>query len=82
MCRPIYGQQGDWRPFHVANLFEFDVKTVALMLDQLGFPREAFTGVFAIGRMVGWIAHSREQVLEGRLIRPQSRYVGPVPKAA
>jgi len=54
----------------------------ALLLDQLGFPREAFTGIFAIGRMVGWIAHAREQVLEGRLIRPQSRYVGPMPKAA
>jgi citrate synthase len=31
---------------------------------------------------VGWIAHAREQVLEGRLIRPQSRYVGPMPQAA
>jgi citrate synthase len=54
----------------------------ALLLDALGFPREAFTGVFAIGRTVGWIAHAREQVLEGRLIRPQSRYVGPMPRAA
>jgi citrate synthase len=54
----------------------------ALLLDSLGFPRDAFTGVFAIGRTVGWIAHAREQVLEGRLIRPQSRYIGPMPKAA
>ena len=54
----------------------------ALLLDSLGFPREAFTGVFAIGRTVGWIAHAREQVLDGRLIRPQSRYIGPMPKAA
>lgn len=54
----------------------------ALLLDALGFPRQSFTGVFAIGRTVGWIAHAREQVLEGRLIRPQSRYVGPMPKAA
>ncbi|MDE1995270.1 MAG: citrate synthase, partial [Rhizobiaceae bacterium] len=54
----------------------------ALLLEALGFPREAFTGVFAIGRTVGWIAHAREQMLEGRLIRPQSRYVGPLPKAA
>ncbi|TCR82229.1 citrate synthase/methylcitrate synthase [Rhizobium sp. BK376] len=54
----------------------------ALLLDALGFLRESFTGVFAIGRTVGWIAHAREQILEGRLIRPQSRYVGPMPKAA
>jgi citrate synthase len=54
----------------------------ALLLDSLGFPREAFTGVFAIGRTVGWIAHAREQALRGRLIRPKSVYVGPLPKAA
>jgi len=54
----------------------------ALLLDALGFPRNAFTGVFAIGRTIGWIAHAREQTLDGRLIRPQSRYVGPLPKAA
>lgn len=54
----------------------------ALLLDALGFPRKAFTGVFAIGRTVGWIAHAREQSLEGRLIRPRSLYVGPLPEAA
>jgi citrate synthase len=54
----------------------------ALLLDTLGFPRDAFTGVFAIGRTVGWLAHAREQALNGRLIRPRSVYVGPLPKAA
>lgn len=54
----------------------------ALLLDALKFPRDAFTGVFAIGRTVGWIAHAREQALEGRLIRPRSVYVGPMPQAA
>lgn len=54
----------------------------ALVLDALGFPREAFTGVFAIGRTVGWIAHAREQALNGRLIRPRSVYIGPLPQAA
>lgn len=51
----------------------------ALLLEALGFPRDAFTCVFASSRVAGWIAHAREQVLEGRLIRPQSRYVGPRP---
>jgi citrate synthase len=49
----------------------------ALLLEALGFPREAFTGVFAAGRVGGWIAHACEQIETGRLIRPQSRYVGP-----
>ena len=49
----------------------------ALLLEALGFPREAFTCVFAMGRVGGWIAHAREQALDGRLIRPMSVYVGP-----
>lgn len=51
----------------------------ALLLEAAGFPEEAFTCVFAAGRMAGWIAHAREQQATGRLIRPQSRYIGPVP---
>jgi len=53
----------------------------ALLLEALCFPREAFTCVFAAGRCSGWIAHAREQTLTGRLIRPQSRYVGPAATA-
>jgi citrate synthase len=52
----------------------------ALLLEALGFPRTAFTCVFAMGRMGGWMAHAREQVITGRLIRPKSVYVGPVAK--
>lgn len=54
----------------------------AVLLDALGFPADSFTCVFATGRMPGWIAHAREQGLNGRLIRPQSRYVGPAPRQA
>lgn len=52
----------------------------ALLLEALGFGRESFTCVFAAGRASGWIAHAREQVRKGRLIRPQSVYVGPAPE--
>ncbi len=48
----------------------------ALLLEALGFPRDAFTGLFATGRVGGWIAHAHEQITTGRLIRPQSRYIG------
>jgi citrate synthase len=54
----------------------------ALLLEALGFPREAFTCVFAMGRMAGWIAHAKEQAETGRLIRPRSVYVGPAPRVA
>lgn len=52
----------------------------ALLLEALAFPPAAFTCVFATGRVAGWIAHAREQLAGGRLIRPQSRYVGPTPR--
>ena len=54
----------------------------ALLLEALGFGRESFTCVFAAGRVSGWVAHAREQVKRGRLIRPQSVYVGPAPEMA
>ena len=54
----------------------------ALLLEALAFPPSAFTCVFAMGRVAGWLAHAREQLAGGRLIRPQSRYVGPWPKVA
>lgn len=54
----------------------------ALLLEALGFSPDAFTGVFAVGRSAGWLAHAREQRKFGRLIRPQSTYIGPAIKAA
>ena len=54
----------------------------ALLLEALGYPRELFTCVFAMGRTMGWIAHAREQVTSGRLIRPQSVYIGPTASQA
>lgn len=54
----------------------------ALLLEAVGFPADAFTAVFAMGRVAGWIAHAREQALTGRLIRPQSRYIPPASAAA
>jgi citrate synthase len=52
----------------------------ALLLEALAIPRESFTNVFAVGRVAGWTAHILEQNRIDRLIRPQSRYVGPEPR--
>ncbi len=48
----------------------------AVLLDTLHIPRELFTAMFAIGRVVGWAAHVVEQRRTGKLIRPASVYVG------
>lgn len=50
----------------------------ALLLHGVGLEADMFTPLFAAGRMAGWIAHCIEQAGLGRIIRPQSRYVGPV----
>jgi citrate synthase len=49
----------------------------ALLLHGLGLTADLFTATFAVGRVLGWAAHCLEQLREGRLIRPQSEYIGP-----
>jgi citrate synthase len=51
----------------------------AVLLDAVGLPREQFSATFAVSRIAGWSAHVMEQRRTGRLIRPSSRYVGPMP---
>lgn len=61
-----------------------DVNTefyTALLLEALDIPRAGFTPVFAAARTAGWIAHACEQHLDGRLLRPASEYIGPMPQA-
>jgi citrate synthase len=50
----------------------------ALLLHGLGIPKELFTPTFAVARVLGWTAHCLEQLRDGRLIRPESEYTGPV----
>jgi citrate synthase len=48
----------------------------AVLLDAIGIDRRAFSPIFACGRTAGWVAHVAEQRRTGKLIRPQSVYVG------
>ena len=48
----------------------------ALLLHGLGLEVPLFTPTFAVSRVAGWIAHCIEQRRTGRIIRPQSVYVG------
>jgi citrate synthase len=43
---------------------------------QMGIPIDAYTPIFAMSRVAGWIAHVLEQYGDNRLIRPRARYVG------
>jgi citrate synthase len=47
---------------------------------ELGLPRGAALGLFALGRSVGWVAHAVEQRERGQLIRPRAAYVGVRPQ--
>jgi citrate synthase len=48
----------------------------ALLLHGLGLEVPLFTPTFALGRVAGWTAHCFEQRAVGRLIRPESVYIG------
>ncbi|MDN4479989.1 citrate synthase [Demequina muriae] len=51
-----------------------------LLYSAMGFPRQMFTPLFALGRMPGWIAHYREMMTDPRtkIGRPRQIYTGQV----
>jgi citrate synthase len=49
----------------------------ALLLRELGLSPDLFSPTFGIGRTAGWAAHILEHREGGRIIRPQSEYIGP-----
>jgi len=50
-----------------------------VVMASAGLPRSMFTPTFAVSRTIGWCAHIVEQAALGKLIRPSSRYTGPLP---
>jgi len=43
---------------------------------SLGIPRDLFTPIFAVARVIGWLAHWLEQIKNNRIFRPEQIYVG------
>jgi len=64
-----------WREKRIPPNIDF---YTAVLYYQLGIPVPLYTPLFAMSRVVGWIAHYMEQIRNNRLIRPAERYVGPL----
>jgi citrate synthase len=47
-----------------------------IVYQSLGIPRDLFTPIFAIARVVGWLSHWLEQLKNNRIFRPEQIYVG------
>lgn len=48
-----------------------------LIYEMLNVPRDLFIPIFAVARVVGWLAHDMESLLySNKIIRPATKYVG------
>lgn len=54
---------------------------LAIVAAELGLAPGGAFSLFALGRVVGWIAHALEQHQDPRLIRPRARYRGRAPSS-
>ncbi len=65
--------------FKERNLYPNVDFYTGLIYRALGFPKEMFTVLFALGRLPGWIAHWQEmrQDPEQKIMRPRQIYMGP-----
>ena len=50
---------------------------MAALMAALGVPASTASGLFAVARAAGWLAHALEQRAAGYLLRPRARYIGP-----
>ncbi|GLQ17063.1 citrate synthase [Maritalea porphyrae] len=77
----VCGSPSDWISLKT-SVFEKTGKTpsldfgLALVEEHLGLPVGSGLGLFALGRMAGWMAHIFEQRKKGKLIRPRAIYAG------
>jgi len=69
--------------FQDRNLYPNVDFYTGLIYRTLGFPKEMFTVLFALGRLPGWIAHWQEMHRdpEQRIMRPRQIYTGPAETA-
>lgn len=76
----VCGAPGKWRKILARIRSRTDTRPnldfgLALLEEELDLPAGAGLGLFAVGRMAGWIAHVFEQRRTGKLIRPRAAFV-------
>ena len=49
-----------------------------IVYECLGIPKDLFTTIFAVARVVGWTAHIIEYNETNRIFRPRAIYRGPM----
>ncbi len=68
---------------HTVHRMRGEYPTIDFALAILGrvyqLPAGSTLGIFALGRMIGWVGHAIEQYNDGQLIRPRARYTGNPP---
>jgi citrate synthase len=47
-----------------------------IVYDRMGIPADLFTPIFAVARVVGWLAHWKAQIIGNRIFRPTQIYTG------
>jgi citrate synthase len=52
----------------------------ARLYHYFGLPKDLYTPMFVVARVVGWSAHIIEQLDNNRIVRPRSLYSGPTPR--
>lgn len=67
---------------HASGLAPTIDVALTAMVECCCLPGDAVFALFSIGRSVGWMAHSIEQMVSGTLLRPRARYVGPATVSA
>ena len=88
LSREVGERHGDTRWFEIGEALEtavFEQRGLypnvdfyaASVYHSIGIPTDLMTPIFAMGRMVGWTAHVREQYADNKVIRPGSEYIGP-----
>lgn len=90
LCAGVFAERGSAEIFDIARKVE-EIATGKLghkgifpnvdfysgiLYDAMGIPSDLFTPIFAVARVVGWLAHWKEQLIGNRIFRPTQIYVG------
>ena len=75
LSRSIQNVVGEMRGEHPKIEF-----ALAIFRRHFNLPTNSTLGIFALGRIIGWIGHAIEQYDSKQSIQPRIRYAGPAPQ--